>query len=55
MTSLGCKKNPLRSKIVMSDRNSGHIVPTIAPMELPETAVLVENKKSIKKDVNVIR
>lgn len=52
---LGCKENPLRSEIVMSDSNPGHIAPTIAPVEPPETAVLVESKKSrIKKNVNVI-
>lgn len=39
----------------MSDSNPGHIAQTIAPVEPPETAVLVESKKSrIKKDVNVI-
>lgn len=52
---LGCKENSLRSEIVMSDSNPGHITQTIAPVEPPETAVLVESKKSrIKKDVNVI-
>lgn len=52
---LGCKETPLRSEIVMSDSNPGHIAQTIAPVEPPETVVLVESKKSrIKKDVNVI-
>lgn len=42
---LGCKENPLRSEIVMSDSNSGHIAQTIAPLEPSETAeVLVEIK-----------
>lgn len=49
------RKPLLRSEIVMSDSNPGHIAQTIAPVEPPETAVLVESKKSrIKKDVNNI-
>lgn len=53
---LECKENPLRSEIVMSDSNPGHIAQTIAPLEPSETAeVLVEIKKSrIKNGVNVI-